>query len=72
MLSRYCTGEAPKGGAREQTRALRMSWNLGSLLVEFFYLYGISFNYGDVGISIRDGGSYFLKEGRHWTNTSSR
>lgn len=37
------------------------SWNLGALLLEFFQLYGNQFNYMTVGISIKDGGSYFNK-----------
>lgn len=40
--------------------------NLGTLLIEFFELYGRSFNYADVGISLRRGGSYFLKSQRGW------
>ena len=35
--------------------------NLGSLLLEFFELYGIDFNYVTTGISIRNDGSYFSK-----------
>jgi DNA polymerase sigma len=45
-----------------------VSWNLGSLLLDFFHLYGVSFNYQDLGISIRDGGSYFSKMHRVWSN----
>ena len=30
--------------------------NLGVLLIEFFEMYGVNFNYEVVGISIRDGG----------------
>ncbi|BEI83741.1 hypothetical protein CcaverHIS002_0403450 [Cutaneotrichosporon cavernicola] len=41
--------------------------NLGTLLLEFFELYGRSFNYDTVGISIRRGGQYFLKRDRGWT-----
>lgn len=37
------------------------SWNLGTLLLEFFHLYGISFNYFSVGISVAEGGSYLGK-----------
>ena len=46
------------------------TWNLGSLLIEFFYLYGVTFNYEDVGISITNGGSYFQKRSRNgdWWN----
>ncbi|KAG3097493.1 hypothetical protein PI125_g15666 [Phytophthora idaei] len=40
--------------------------NLGQLLVGFFTLYGRDFNYTELGISVRNGGSYFLKEKRRW------
>ncbi|EIW73257.1 hypothetical protein TREMEDRAFT_22292, partial [Tremella mesenterica DSM 1558] len=40
--------------------------NLGTLLIEFFELYGRNFNYETVGISIRRGGSYFTKRSRGW------
>ena len=33
--------------------------NLGVLLMEYFELYGVTFDYDRVGISVRDGGSYF-------------
>lgn len=36
--------------------------NLGVLLIEFFELYGVNFNYVNVGIRVRDGGSYFNKQ----------
>lgn len=42
--------------------------NLGTLLLEFFELYGRSFNYDAVGISLRRGGCYFLKRNRNWLN----
>jgi DNA polymerase sigma len=45
-----------------------VSWNLGSLLLDFFHLYGSSFNYQELGISIREGGSYFHKTDRVWAN----
>lgn len=35
--------------------------NLGSLLLEFFELYGLDFNYVTTGISVRSDGSYFPK-----------
>eukprot|EP00160_Parvularia_atlantis_P017150 Unigene5776_Nuclearia_a/m.17648 Unigene5776_Nuclearia_a/g.17648 ORF Unigene5776_Nuclearia_a/g.17648 Unigene5776_Nuclearia_a/m.17648 type:complete len:380 (+) Unigene5776_Nuclearia_a:454-1593(+) len=41
--------------------------NLGVLLLEFFELYGLFFNYNRVGISITRGGSYFSKRDRKWT-----
>mmetsp|Transcript_11533 Transcript_11533/g.25635 ORF Transcript_11533/g.25635 Transcript_11533/m.25635 type:complete len:395 (+) Transcript_11533:138-1322(+) len=37
------------------------SWNLGTLLMEFFHLYGIAFNYYSTGLRIADGGSYIPK-----------
>ncbi|ETP13822.1 hypothetical protein F441_11155, partial [Phytophthora nicotianae CJ01A1] len=40
--------------------------NLGQLLVGFFTLYGRDFNYTELGISVRNGGSYFLKEDHRW------
>ncbi|KAJ7598849.1 hypothetical protein C8J56DRAFT_1157921 [Mycena floridula] len=40
--------------------------NLGVLTMEFFELYGCYFNYEGVGISVRDGGSYFSKRQRGW------
>lgn len=36
--------------------------NLGVLLIEFFELYGRYFNYLNVGIRVKDGGSYVKKE----------
>ncbi|ORY25169.1 hypothetical protein BCR39DRAFT_471705 [Naematelia encephala] len=44
--------------------------NLGTLLVEFFELYGRNFNYDYVGLSIRRGGFYFDKRARGWLNDS--
>jgi len=38
--------------------------NLGVLLIEFFELYGVNFNWEVTGISIRDGGYYFPKYSR--------
>ena len=40
--------------------------NLGVLVMEFFELYGLYFNYHEVGISLRDGGTYFNKAQRGW------
>ena len=40
--------------------------NLGVLVMEFFELYGLHFNYDEVGISLRDGGTYFNKRQRGW------
>ncbi|KAF9092773.1 Non-canonical poly(A) RNA polymerase papd5 [Mortierella sp. AM989] len=38
--------------------------NLGVLLIEFFELYGICFNYEDVGLTVANGGSYFPRSQR--------
>ena len=47
--------------------------NLGVLLMEFFELYGSYFNYEEVGISLRDGGTYYNKQQRGWIeNTTNR
>lgn len=40
--------------------------NLGHLLMGFLTLYGRDFNYTDLAISVRNGGSYFRKESRYW------
>ncbi|KAG7378905.1 hypothetical protein PHYPSEUDO_009320 [Phytophthora pseudosyringae] len=40
--------------------------NLGHLLMGFFTLYGRDFNYTELAISVRNGGSYFYKEDRRW------
>ncbi|CAA7271029.1 unnamed protein product [Cyclocybe aegerita] len=40
--------------------------NLGVLVMEFFELYGHYFNYDEVGISLREGGTYFNKRQRGW------
>lgn len=42
--------------------------NLGVLVMDFFELYGCYFNYQEVGISVRDGGTYFSKRQRGWLN----
>ncbi|KAE9039011.1 hypothetical protein PR001_g5461 [Phytophthora rubi] len=44
--------------------------NLGQLLMGFFTLYGRDFNYTDLAISVRNGGSYFYKEDRRWYDDS--
>lgn len=44
---------------------LTLSWNLGSLLMDFLCLYGGgSFDYTSVGISVTDSGKYFKRSGR--------
>jgi non-canonical poly(A) RNA polymerase PAPD5/7 len=42
------------------------SRNLGVLMMDFFDLYGHYFRYDEVGISVRDGGSYYKKQQRGW------
>jgi non-canonical poly(A) RNA polymerase PAPD5/7 len=49
-----------------------MTWNLGSLLLEFLNLYGNSLNYTDVGISIVNGGSYFSKYDHDWGESANQ
>ncbi|KZP01169.1 Nucleotidyltransferase [Calocera viscosa TUFC12733] len=46
--------------------------NLGVLLLDFLELYGRLFNYSEVGISVRNGGSYFLREQRGWAGQDFR
>lgn len=42
--------------------------NLGVLVMEFFELYGLYFNYEETGISVCEGGQYFNKKQRGWQN----
>ncbi|KAG2357091.1 hypothetical protein BDR07DRAFT_1298717 [Suillus spraguei] len=46
--------------------------NLGVLVMEFFELYGCYFNYEEVGISVRNGGSYFNKRQRGWYDLTKK
>lgn len=46
--------------------------NLGVLVMEFFELYGCLFNYDEVGISLREGGTYFNKRQRGWFEYGKR
>ncbi|KAH7929632.1 hypothetical protein BV22DRAFT_1056505 [Leucogyrophana mollusca] len=46
--------------------------NLGVLVMEFFELYGCYFNYEEVGISVRNGGTYFSKRQRGWYDSFKR
>lgn len=46
--------------------------NLGVLLLDFLELYGRLFNYADVGISVREGGSYFSRRRRGWAGVGVR
>lgn len=49
-------------------REIKAEQNLGVLLLEFMELYGRIYNYNDVGISLRNGGSYFSPQERGWTD----
>lgn len=56
-----------KSDAKNKTAGASLpvpSWNLGTLLLEFLQLYGMSFNYFSAGISITEGGSYLVKRKR--------
>ncbi|KAK3820382.1 MAG: hypothetical protein J3Q66DRAFT_336988 [Benniella sp.] len=46
--------------------------NLGVLLIEFFELYGLCFNYTRVGLTVRDNGSYFEKKDMPTNHRSGR
>ncbi|KAH7107663.1 Nucleotidyltransferase [Auriculariales sp. MPI-PUGE-AT-0066] len=48
---------------------IRAEENLGTLLIEFFELYGQLFNSRDVGLSLRYGGSYYSKTARGWLDS---
>lgn len=48
------------------------SKNLGVLCMEFFELYGVYFNYEEVGISVRDGGTYYSKRERGWAEWGNK
>mmetsp|Transcript_20506 Transcript_20506/g.34311 ORF Transcript_20506/g.34311 Transcript_20506/m.34311 type:complete len:380 (+) Transcript_20506:29-1168(+) len=47
------------------------SWNLGTLLLEFFQYYGVTFNYYSVGVSITEGGSLLQKRKRVVATTAT-
>lgn len=46
-----------------QTGMINAEENLGVLLIEFFELYGLCYNYAKVGMSVMGGGAYFVKTG---------
>ncbi|KAK3848462.1 MAG: hypothetical protein J3R72DRAFT_415809 [Linnemannia gamsii] len=46
-----------------QARMIDPMENLGVLVIEFFELYGLCFNYNAVSISVTQGGSYISKDG---------
>ena len=56
FLQHRCREEINRGNQISRTVQ-----NLGSMLLEFFELYGIDYNYCLVGISVRNGGYYFPK-----------
>lgn len=66
-LSAPRRGNQPEGGL--PTSLPEPSWNLGTLLLEFFHLYGVSLNYFSTGISVPDGGSYLAKRKRAELNS---
>lgn len=59
-------GEEGEGRQSEGRRGQGL--NLGLLLYSFFDLYGSSFNYNNVSVSIKAKGSYFNKSARGWYN----
>lgn len=42
------------------------------MLIEFFELYGKNFGYDETGISLREGGYYYSKEDKGWSNERQR
>ena len=44
---------------------------LSQHLLNFFYLYGAKFNYNELGISIRNGGTYFLRSAKGWNSQNT-
>lgn len=53
---------------KDSTLSRRADLNLGVLLLEFFELYGLSFNYDWVGISVRKSGRYLPKDNEGTTS----
>lgn len=45
-----------------ELQKIDITWNLGSVLLDFFSLYGSSFNFVHAGITIIEDGSYFNKK----------
>ena len=57
----------PPRGSSTHDRAIE--GNLGSVLLHFFELFGLRFNYEVCGVSVRDGGRFFPKKSRRgWLN----
>mmetsp|Transcript_30036 Transcript_30036/g.36633 ORF Transcript_30036/g.36633 Transcript_30036/m.36633 type:complete len:648 (-) Transcript_30036:48-1991(-) len=50
-----------RGREEYNTRGRTLGMNLGGMLLEFFELYGLDFNYVTTGISVREDGCYFSK-----------
>ncbi|KAJ1494308.1 hypothetical protein T484DRAFT_2560553 [Baffinella frigidus] len=44
--------------------------NLGALLIDYLHLYGLRFNMERIGISVRDGGSFFQKRSQGWADAT--
>ena len=59
--SRNSHSHAHARSAPSKARASRLDVNLGALLFSFLELYGRTFDYSSVGISINGAGSYFRK-----------
>lgn len=64
MVTSYLQRQYKLGG----TEKMDLGWHF----LEFLKLYGHTFNYDRVGISIRKEGSYFCKEKRGWMGQDER
>ena len=64
MKQRQCAPRPVHPDTGASTSLPEPSWNLGTLLLEFLHLYGVTFNYFSTGISLPDGGSYLVKRKR--------
>ncbi|KAG0276024.1 hypothetical protein BGZ95_008104 [Linnemannia exigua] len=63
MLIKQFLKSKPAMHPRIQARTIDPMENLGVLVIEFFELYGLCFNYNAVSISVTEGGSYIGKDG---------
>ncbi|MCO5596595.1 hypothetical protein L7F22_050661 [Adiantum nelumboides] len=72
MLLAYLQTHANKSLFERQYERSRIEQNLGVLLVDFFDFYGRSLNFKDVGISCRDGGHFFKKKEREFTDSKKQ
>eukprot|EP00914_Ancora_sagittata_P019677 GHVO01039228.1.p1 GENE.GHVO01039228.1~~GHVO01039228.1.p1 ORF type:complete len:441 (+),score=43.54 GHVO01039228.1:205-1527(+) len=50
------------------SESMRRRTTIGHLLYNFFQLYGVDFDYSNVGLSVADNGSYFSKCDRRWAS----